>query len=57
MTLDNSKSKEQEGNYWDKTQNLFETTKVSVIKCEFLKVLPKGHQWDSFLECVQQGFA
>ena len=31
LTLDNSKSEEGQGNYKDKTQNLFKTVRVQII--------------------------
>ena len=39
LTHINSKSKEGQGNYWYKTQKLFKTMRVRVMRYEFLKIL------------------
>ena len=40
LTVDNSKSEEGQGDYQGKTQKLFKTMTVRVMKYEFQKVLP-----------------
>ena len=40
LTLRNSKSEEEQGDYQDKTQKLFKTMRFRVMKHEFLKLVP-----------------
>ena len=50
LTLDNPKSEDRHGDFKDKTQNLFMTTRVRVIKCEIVRLTNE-------IECLQQWFA
>ena len=53
LTLNNSKLEKEQGDYQDKTQKLFQTMRVRIMRYEFLKVLPWQGEfdlWDVFNE-------